>query len=165
MLRERCMAQTKKDGGPSAAGDLRRLAWVLDDALPLPGGYRIGIDGIIGLVPGLGDAIGLAASTWILLGARRFGVPRVVMARMLGNVVLDAAIGAIPVVGDLFDFAFKANRRNIGLMEQYLSDERHVRRESWVRIVVALTVGLLAAALVLFLTFRFVQWLWNLAAL
>lgn len=158
------MARTREDSGPSAARDLRRLAWLLDDAIPLPGGYRVGIDGIIGLVPGLGDALGLAASTWILWRARSFGVPRIVMARMLGNVLLEASIGAIPVLGDLFDFAFKANRRNIGLMEQYLTDERHVRRESWVRIVVALVLGLLAIAVVLFLVFRFVQWLWNLAA-
>lgn len=154
------------DGGSktSEARGLRRLAWLLDDAIPLPGGYRIGIDGIIGLVPGLGDALGLAASTWILLRARRFGVPRVVMARMLGNVLLEAAIGTIPVLGDLFDFAFKANRRNIGLMEQYLSDERQVTRESGVRIGVALVVGLLAIFVVLFVVFRFVQWIWNLAA-
>jgi hypothetical protein len=146
------------------ARELRRLAWLLDESIPLPGGYRIGIDGLVGLVPGLGDALGLAASTWILLRARRIGVPRVVMARMLGNALLDAAVGAIPVLGDLFDFAFKANSRNIGLMEQYLSDERQVRRESAVRIVLALAGGLLAIFVVLFLVFRFVQWIWNLAA-
>ncbi len=158
------MARIGEDTEPSAARDLRRLAWLLDDAILLPGGYRVGIDGILGLVPGLGDALGLAASTWILLHARSFGVPRIVMARMLGNVLLDAAIGAIPVVGDLFDFAFKANRRNIGLMEQYFTDERHVRRASWVRVVAALVLGFLAIALVLFLVFRFVQWLWHQAA-
>ncbi|HEX7062184.1 MAG TPA: DUF4112 domain-containing protein [Woeseiaceae bacterium] len=158
------MARAGEHTEPSAARELRRLAWLFDDAILLPGGYRIGIDGIVGLVPGLGDALGLIAATWILLRARQFGVPRIVMARMLGNVVLDAAIGAIPVLGDLFDFAFKANRRNIGLMERYLTDERHVRRESWVRFVAALVLALLGIAVVLFLVFRSVQWLWNQAA-
>lgn len=158
------MPQITEPSAGSAARELRRLAWLLDDAIRLPGGYRIGLDGIVGLVPGLGDALGLAASTYILFRARRFGVPRVVMARMIGNVLLESVIGAIPVLGDLFDFAFKANRRNIGLMEQYLVDEREARRGSWVRIVAAFAAGLAVIALVLFLVFRFVQWIWNLAA-
>lgn len=156
--------EAKESPGPSTARELRRLAWLLDDSIPLPGGYRVGLDGVVGLVPGLGDAVGLAASSWILLRARSFGIPRVVMARMVGNVLLDAAIGAVPVLGDLFDFAFKANRRNILLIEEYLTDERHVRRESWLRIVGTLAAGLLLFAGVLFLVFRFVQWIWNLAA-
>lgn len=158
------MPEAREGSATPTARELRRLAWLLDDAIALPGGYRIGIDGIVGLIPGLGDALGLAASTYILLRARRFGVPRVVMARMIGNVLLESVIGAIPVLGDLFDFAFKANRRNIGLMEEYLVAGRRVHRESWVRVVAALIAGLVVIGLVLFLVFRFVQWIWNLAA-
>lgn len=158
------MPDAREGTESAAARELRRLAWLLDDAIRLPGGYRIGLDGIVGIVPGVGDALGLAASTYILLRARRFGVPHVVMARMIGNVLLESIVGAIPVLGDLFDFAYKANRRNIGLMEQYLVDERRTRRESWIRIVAAFAVGVLVIFVVLFLVFRFVQWIWNLAA-
>lgn len=159
------MAATGEEPAESAsARELRRLAWLLDESVPLPGGYRIGLDGIIGLIPGIGDAAGLAASSYILLRARHFGVPRIVMTRMLGNVLLDFLIGAIPVLGDLFDFGFKANRRNIGLMQQYLANERRTRRSSWGRVLVLTAAGLALILLVLFLVFRLVQWLWNLAA-
>jgi hypothetical protein len=147
-----------------AARELRRLAWLLDDSIRLPGGYRIGLDGIVGLIPGLGDAAGLAASTYILFRARRFGIPRVVMARMIGNVLLESLIGVIPILGDLFDFAFKANRRNIALMERYFVDERQVRRSSWGRLLLAAAVGLMLVVLILFLTFRLIQWIANIAS-
>lgn len=148
----------------SSARELRRLAWLLDDAITLPGGYRIGLDGLIGLVPGIGDAIGLAASSYIIFRARNFGVPRVVMARMIGNVAMDTIVGAVPVLGDLFDFAYKANRRNLALMEQYLADERQVRRSSWGSVLLTTAVVVAVLMLLLFLVFRLIRWLWNLAA-
>lgn len=158
------MPDRAREPAGATARELRRLAWLLDESIRLPGGYRIGLDGIVGLIPGLGDALGLAASTWILLRARSYRIPRVVMARMIGNVLLETLIGVVPVLGDLFDFAFKANRRNIHLMEKYLVDEHRVRRESWARVATALAVGLLLISVVLFLVFRFLQWIWNLAA-
>lgn len=148
----------------SGAGELRRLAWLLDDAIRLPGGYRIGLDGIVGLVPGIGDALGLAASAYIIVRAKGLGVPRIVLTRMIGNVALEFVIGVIPLLGDLFDFAFKANRRNLALMEQYLVSEREVRRRSRARVFLATAIGLVLLALLLILAFRFVQWLWALAA-
>lgn len=159
------MATTREGPAEGAtARELRRLAWLLDESIPLPGGYRIGLDGLAGLIPGIGDAAGLAASSYILLRARHYAVPRVVMARMLGNVLLDFVIGAIPVLGDLFDFGFKANRRNVGLMQQYLVDERGTRRRSWAKLAAVMAAGLALILLVTFLVFRLVQWLWNLAA-
>ena len=158
------MAATRERAAQnSAAGEIRRLAWLLDSAIRLPGGFRIGLDGIVGLVPGIGDALGLLASTYIVVRARRFGVPGVVLARMIGNVALEFVIGTIPVLGDLFDFAFKANLRNLALMEQYLVNERHARRSSRVRVLATLVLGLALLALLLFLVFRLVQWLWALA--
>jgi hypothetical protein len=148
----------------SAAGEIRRLAWLLDEAVRLPGGFRIGLDGIVGLVPGIGDALGLVASSYIVLRARRFGVPRVVLARMIGNVALEFMIGTIPVLGDLFDFVFKSNLRNLALIEQYLVNEREVRRSSRVRVFVVTLLGLALLALLLFAVFRLAQWLWTLAA-
>jgi hypothetical protein len=83
---------------------------------------------------------------------------------MIGNVALEFVIGTIPVLGDLFDFVFKANLRNLALMEQYLVNEREVRRSSRVRVFVVTLLGLALLALLLFAVFRLVQWLWTLAA-
>ncbi|MDP5290914.1 DUF4112 domain-containing protein [Oceanimonas sp. CHS3-5] len=98
---------------------LDRLAWLLDSAIRLPGGFRIGLDGIMGLVPGVGDLAGAALSSYILLQAARMKLPAGVLARMGFNVLLEVLIGSIPILGDLFDFGFKANRRNVRLMGEY----------------------------------------------
>ena len=146
----------------SGAGEIRRLVWLLDEAIRLPGGFRVGLDGIVGLIPGIGDALGLAGSGYIILRARRSGVPGPVIARMIGNVAIDFLIGVIPILGDLFDFAFKANRRNLALMERWLVDERRVRRSSRGMILVAGAIALALIVSLLFLTFRLVEWLWHL---
>lgn len=99
---------------------LERLSWLLDSAVRLPGGFRIGADGIIGLVPGIGDLIGAGLSSYIILEAARMKLPAGVLARMGLNVLLELGVGIIPIFGDLFDFAFKANRRNVRLMTDYL---------------------------------------------
>jgi hypothetical protein len=101
---------------------LRSLAWLLDNSIPLPGGYRIGLDPIIGLVPGLGDAIGALISAFIINEARSLGAPRSILLRMLGNVVIETAVGAIPFAGDVFDAAYKANTRNLALLARYQLD-------------------------------------------
>ena len=92
----------------------------LDDGLVVPGTrYRIGYDGILGLlVPGVGDALTAAGALSLFWLAVQRGVPRVVLARMAGNVAIDAFVGAIPLLGDLFDFAWKSNRRNLQLIER-----------------------------------------------
>ncbi len=97
---------------------LDRIAWWLDDAFRLPGGYRVGLDGFIGLVPGIGDAAGLVASSYVILQAYRLGAPAPMLMRMTGNVVLELLVGVVPVLGDLFDFVFKANRRNVTLLTE-----------------------------------------------
>lgn len=88
----------------------------LDSSIRLPGGFRIGWDGIIGLVPGVGDVVGMGLSGWLVWRAAQLGLPRSTIARMVGNVVLEGVIGAVPVLGDAFDFAFKANNRNVALL-------------------------------------------------
>ncbi len=99
---------------------LRTLSRVLDDLVRIPGTrFRFGLDPIIGLVPGLGDAVGAVFSAVILLAGVRMGAPGVVLLRMAGNIALDAIVGAIPVLGDAFDFGFKANRRNLALLERW----------------------------------------------
>ena len=99
---------------------LRRLSWLLDSAIPLPGGYRIGLDGIIGLIPGVGDAVGASLSTYIVVEAARLGASPVQLLRMMMNVLLETVMGTIPVLGDLFDFAWKANERNMALLDAQL---------------------------------------------
>jgi hypothetical protein len=100
---------------------LRRLARLLDNAIPLPGTrFRIGLDPIIGLIPGLGDVIGAIFSTVIVYQAARLGAPRSTLIRMLANIAVDTLVGEIPLLGDLFDFGWKSNTRNIALLEQHL---------------------------------------------
>lgn len=102
-----------------------RLATLLDDAFEIPGtNYRIGLDGLIGLIPGIGDLATLIVGGILLQEANRLGVSRWTKARMCGNYAIDLLVGAIPFAGDLFDFAFKANRRNVQLLQQHLEREK-----------------------------------------
>jgi len=126
---------------------LRRFAYLLDSAIPLPGGYRVGIDGTIGLIPGVGDLAGAALSSYIIAEAHRLGTPSVVLLRMLLNVLVESAVGVVPVVGDLFDFAWKANLRNVRLLEKHIEQPRRIRRQSrWILVGVAVTVVAVAVA-------------------
>jgi hypothetical protein len=101
---------------------MARLAWWLDSAIPLPGGYRMGLEGLLGLVPGVGDALSGLLSAYIVFEARRLGAPRSLLLRMAANVACDAVIGTVPLLGDLIDIAFKANVRNAELLSAYLRD-------------------------------------------
>lgn len=102
---------------------MQRLARLLDTAVRLPGTqFRVGADGLIGLIPGIGDLAGGAFAAYIIVEAARLGLPRHVLLRMLANLGLDMAVGSVPLLGDIFDMAFKANRRNVNLVERYLSN-------------------------------------------
>ena len=110
---------------------LEKLAWVLDSIIPIPGtNWRIGLDGLIGLGPGVGDISAGVISTYILYQALRMGVPTMVVGRMLLNIVMESVIGVIPFFGDLFDFAFKANKRNVELLREYVDQPDTVKRRS-----------------------------------
>lgn len=104
---------------------LERVAWYLDNSIPIPGlEARIGIDGLIGLLPGVGDTLGALLSSYLLGEAARLGAPKSVLVKMAFNIALDALVGAIPVLGDLFDFVWKANQRNVELLNEYLDRPR-----------------------------------------
>ena len=113
----------------SRADTLARLdaiSRLLDSAFVLPGTtIRFGLDGIIGLVPGIGDLVTTCLSTYLIFEARRLGLPRRKIARMVGNVAFDAAIGIVPFIGDAADVLFKANRRNMRIIRD------HLEREGW----------------------------------
>ncbi len=135
---------------------LRRLAWLLDSAIRLPGGFRIGIDGLLGLVPGIGDLLAALLSSYIVVEAARLKAPGSVLVRMVGNIALEMGIGLVPVVGDLFDFVFKANMRNVQLLEAHLDQPRATQRRSrWqvaaVLLVLAGLIGTVLAVVVVLL--------------
>jgi hypothetical protein len=129
---------------------MRRVGWLLDNSIPVPGTrFRLGIDQIIGLVPGIGDLIGGVLSLYIIVEAYRLGVPRSLLARMGWNVALDTLVGEVPILGDLFDIGFKANVRNLRLLDGYLQRPAAVRRASrWVMALIVLGLLLLAVGAV-----------------
>jgi len=120
------------------------LAHLLDNSIPVPGtGMRFGLDAVIGLVPGVGDAAGALLSCWIVLEGARLGAGITVVLRMLLNVAIEAVVGAIPFLGDLFDAGWKANVRNIRLLHRAIDAPGAARRSSG--LVVLLTFLVLAA--------------------
>lgn len=99
---------------------LRRLAWLIDGVFVLPGTrFRFGLNSAIGLLPVGGDAVLGAISLYIVWRARQLGVPPAKLARMMANVGLEVVVGSVPIVGDLFDMALKANLRNIAIVEAH----------------------------------------------
>ena len=102
---------------------VEQLAYWLDDRYRLPGTrFRVGLDGIVGLIPGIGDAVTSTLTAYIIYEAWRLGVPTSMLARMLANLGIDTVVGIVPVVGDLLDIGFKANRRNLRLLHRHLSE-------------------------------------------
>lgn len=135
---------------------LRKVAQLLDSAFVVPGtSYRVGLDPILGLVPGLGDLVSPLFTIGLLWQARELAIPRVVLLRMILNVAIDSVLGAVPVVGDLFDFAWKANNKNVALVERHAQEERTASAGDWV------FVGLTVATLLLMavIPFLIVGWL------
>jgi hypothetical protein len=106
----------------AALDRLDMLATVFDTAFILPGtNVRFGVESLVRLLPGIGDVIASALSCYLLYEARRLGVPRLLFARMLANVVLEGTIGAVPIAGDAFDVFFRANRRNVALLRAHFA--------------------------------------------
>lgn len=126
---------------------LRRLAYLWDSVIGIPGTrIRLGLDPLIGLVPGLGDAAGALVASYVVLEAARLDVPPATLLRMVANVAIDAVLGTVPVLGDLFDVAWKANLKNVALIEQHLADPHGARAANrlWLMLVF-LVLALLAA--------------------
>ena len=126
---------------------LRRVSRLLDSAFEVPGtSYRIGLDPILGLLPGLGDLVSPIFTIGLLWQARDLGIPRVVQLRMLFNVALDSLLGVVPVVGDLFDFAWKSNDMNLALLERHAYEERSGSARDWLFVSALIAVLVLIAA-------------------
>ena len=121
---------------------LRQFARLMDEAFPIPGTkIRIGLDALIGLVPGIGDVVGGVMSTWIIVGALRHRVPARIIVRMVLNVVIDLLFGAVPVAGDVFDFLFVENMLNMRLLELHRDRRRPPRPMSQIALIAAAIVG------------------------
>ena len=123
------------------------LAWVLDESIPLPAGRRVGVDGVVSFIPGIGDAAGLVASMVVVLAGIGAGASVPTVALMMVNVGIDTLIGAIPFLGAIFDLGFKASSRNMGLIERDLADRASAKRSAIRTFVIAAVVIFIAAIL------------------
>jgi len=128
---------------------LRQLSRLLDNVITIPGTkIGFGLDPILGLIPIGGDFLGVMFSSYIILEAARLGVSRATLGKMVVNVIVDGLVGTVPVLGDFFDFAWRANTNNIKLLEEYLkfpSEQKSADR----LFIIALLVGLLLISVVL----------------
>lgn len=124
---------TVKSAGPTREDAIARVTMVanlMDSAFLIPGlNRRIGLDAVIGLVPGVGDAISAVLASYIVWEAHQLGLPRWKIARMIANIALDTAFGAIPVAGDVFDVFFKGNQRNLRIIHQHLGHSKRGPRQ------------------------------------
>ncbi len=155
------------DENNSAARDrINKLAWLLDSSVLVPGTkFRIGVDSLIGLIPGFGDAVGALLSSYILAEAARVGVPKATLLRMGLNVALETVVGMVPIAGDLFDMAWKANKRNARLLNAYLENPRRTVSSSRLLLfgvgigLIVLIIGLVVLGI--FIAQWLMQTVWN----
>lgn len=138
----------------------QRLGWFLDNSIRLPGGFRIGVDGLLGLIPGVGDAIGGLLSGMIIYHAHQKGVPLLIKLRMLINILIDSSLGAIPIIGDIFDFVWKSNQRNADLMAAYQQRPEQVKRRSLVENLIFFTLLIVILAGTIWLAIWIASILW-----
>ncbi|CAN5732960.1 hypothetical protein BH18ACI4_BH18ACI4_22100 [soil metagenome] len=132
---------------------LERLGWLMDDLFRVPGlGWRVGLDALVGLIPGVGDTATTLASLYILTSAVRYRVPKVTLLRMGLNLGIDYAVGALPLVGDIFDAWWKSNQKNIDLLRKRATVSAREAREGkisdwlFVGLIILLLVGLAVGA-------------------
>jgi hypothetical protein len=155
-------------GTEPAGARLRRLdrvAWILDRAIPI-GRYRIGLDPIIGLLPGVGDWIGALLSVYVLYEGARLGAPNLILLRMTGNILVEAILGEIPLLGDVFDFVWQANTRNLALIHRHHDSTWEPRslRAVWITVlavtllVLTVAIGLAVLLVKLVLNFEGFRW-------
>lgn len=141
---------------------LQHWAKLMDSQFRIPGTQiRFGLDPLIGLIPGAGDFSSFAVSAVMVMVLAQNGASGFVLARMILNVVIDALIGSIPFIGDIFDFAFKANQRNMRLMMEHYEEGRH-KGGAWKVIVPVLLVLLVFVALLVWVSYRILVWIWGL---
>lgn len=143
----------------SALSRARRISRVMDDLVRIPGTRRrIGIDPLLGFVPGLGDWVAIVVSLDLVVSAARMGAGVALLMRMTGNLALDAIVGMVPLLGDVFDFGWKANRRNLALLEALVRDREGTRERSRWLVGAVLAVAAVLVALGIWLGWRILRW-------
>jgi hypothetical protein len=142
-----------------ALRDMEFLARLMDSRFRIPGtDIRFGLDALIGLIPGAGDLSTFAVSGYMLLIMARNGASGYVLARMTFNILVDVIIGSIPLLGDLFDFVFKANMRNMRLMQQHYREGRH-RGSAWKVIIPILIILFIIIVGLVWGIYRLIAWI------
>lgn len=137
------------------------LARLMDSRFKIPGTrFRFGLDPLIGLIPGIGDFTGFLFSGYIILICARNGASGFVLARMTLNILIDALIGAIPLIGDLFDFAYKANNRNLKLMQKHYTEGRY-KGGAWKVVVPILIILFIIIAALAWCSYKAFIWLFH----
>ena len=136
---------------------IEKIAWLMDRSIPI-GGMRIGIDPILGLIPGVGDVFSGLLSTVLIVQAHRAGVPKATVLRMVANVGIDSVLGAVPFFGDLFDFAWKANSKNLQLYRASIRGQHKASRD-WA------FLALVVIGLLLILTIPILLGIWAFRAI
>lgn len=122
--------KTSGPGREDAIARITLVAKLMDSAFLIPGlNRRVGLDAVLGLIPGVGDALSAAIASYIIWEARQLGLPRWKIARMIGNTAVDTAIGVIPFAGDVFDAFFKSNQRNLRIIHEHLGTPKRGPKE------------------------------------
>ena len=135
------------------------LAKLMDSQFQIPGTkIRFGLNPLIGLVPGLGDFAGFLVSGYMILMCARNGASGFLLARMTLNILIDALIGSVPLIGDVFDFAYKANKRNLNLMQEHYVEGRH-KGGAWKLVVPLLFILFLIVAGLAWVSYKAFVWL------
>jgi hypothetical protein len=139
---------------------LRNISWLFDELIRIPGtNMKFGLDALMGLLPGGGDLVGGAVSAYAIVIAQRLGAPPAVIGRMTMNILIDAVFGAVPLIGDLFDASWKANRRNLALLEEFAQTPVKAKRGSMVVMVVAIAVLFALLIGIGYITVRILRWI------
>lgn len=141
-----------------------KIATIMDNAIPIPfTNRRFGVDAIVGLIPNVGDLLSLAVSSLLLIAMAKHGVSFFTFLKMIGNIILDATVGSVPIIGDWFDFTFKANRRNVALLKQDYAKEGS-KMNFFVALFILLVVTVILAIILIYYTAKLISYLWHIIA-
>lgn len=141
------------------------LALIMDEIVRIPGTkFRFGLDPLIGLIPGIGDTSSALVSAFALIQAARLGVPKILLARMALNVLINEIIGVVPIVGDAFSFWFKSNARNYQIVKDHTVTPGVARRSDWIFVIAVLVILFSVVCLGLVISFLFLRALGNFLA-
>jgi hypothetical protein len=137
--------------------DIQIISKLLDAQFTLPGGFKVGLDGVIGLIPGVGDTISSVIGSYIIIRGLKQKIPKIIIYKMIFNLLVDQLVGMIPFLGDLFDFVYKSNLRNAELFLESMNRPKQAETLSWISLALVLLIIIIVIsapfALILLLLF------------